>query len=327
LLLGRKTIKSSNFHNGLFSADVILCNPSYEAVLVADILITLQATYQVTKTDLTSGSYQFQIAPRFHNHYRVFGKQERLQFSKLLMGDPLAPSIMQKFIQTVAAVLHQRHNVSMVAYLHDYLIFRPNISAPDILHILALMSITINRAKSELQPTSLLVYLGLNLSTRLQTSESTKQCIDYLLQLLALVLQASPQDVLRIMGYVTWLAWVLNCLVFITTALYNCHTYQMRSFTQHGLLQLPCLLWPPLQSRQIFSNATPNSTAGIDFRPLQRSFSFTLHDWLPTAEAEMAATCHMLLTGHQITTNNPPHLHVYTLHTYIVNQVKIKSYL
>jgi hypothetical protein len=44
---------------------------------------------------------------------------------------------MQRVAQAVAYILHRQHNVSMLAYLDDWLIFSSGLDVPAILHTIA----------------------------------------------------------------------------------------------------------------------------------------------------------------------------------------------
>jgi hypothetical protein len=65
--------------------------------------------------------------------------------------------------EAVATLLHRLHDVFTVAYLDDWLIFGLSIQVQDILHTLATMRKYFQRTEVLLQPTSTLVFLGLNI--------------------------------------------------------------------------------------------------------------------------------------------------------------------
>jgi hypothetical protein len=90
------------------------------------------------------------------------------------MGHPLAPAIMQRFSTAVARYLHLKFHTTMVAYLDDWLFFSMSkIPVPDILEAIQRLGITINKKKSVLQPTTSLIYLGLQTDTTRRTTTPT----------------------------------------------------------------------------------------------------------------------------------------------------------
>jgi hypothetical protein len=106
------------------------------------------------------------------------------------MGHDLAPAIMQHFSQVVAHHLHQLHNVAMVAYLNDWLIFGSVIPTHDIQRTLHYLDITINEPKSNLQPTTALMNLSLHIDVICCMLRPTSTCLTHMWDLLTSV----PQD-------------------------------------------------------------------------------------------------------------------------------------
>lgn len=74
--------------------------------------------------------------PPAQKFYGLLEGNHRLQLSRLLMGHPLTPSIMQRFAQAVSTLLHRHFGVSMVAYLDGWLISRPDVLAQNTLLIM-----------------------------------------------------------------------------------------------------------------------------------------------------------------------------------------------
>jgi hypothetical protein len=189
------------------------------------------------------------------------------------MGHPLAPYILQCLSTAVANKLNQQFQVSMIAYLDDWLIFGPHLLAPRILATLQQTGFTINFRKSIVQPTSRLVYLGLQIDARNSLLQPTPHCLQHMRDLLSLVPQASPQDLRCITGYVTWLAWAMNWPTFIATHLLQRETYWIRWCLSRGLLDRPRPIAPQLRSLLVFTDATPTSTGvHLDTRPPQQVF-------------------------------------------------------
>jgi hypothetical protein len=107
----------------------------------------------------------------------------------------------------------------MVSYIDDRLIYSTDLPANDIVTTITNLGLTINKEKSILQPTKSLIYLGLHIDLLRRILQATPQCIQHLLQLLTIVPGASRQDLARIAGYATWLAWALNWSTFAATHL------------------------------------------------------------------------------------------------------------
>jgi hypothetical protein len=210
------------------------------------------------------------------------------------MGHPLAPYILQRLLSAVAHHLHRLFNVPMIAYL-DWLIFGPALPASHIIRELQAMGFTINTAKSILQPTAALTYFGLRIDAITGLLCPTPACLQHMRDLFSLVPHASPQDLRRITGYVTWLAWAMNWPTFIATHLLQCETYWIRWCLSKGLLDRPRQLAPQLRSLLVYTDATPTSIGVyLNTHPPQRIFQpFT--DAQPIAVAEMAAALFALI--------------------------------
>jgi hypothetical protein len=98
----------------------------------------------------------------------------------------------------------------MISYLDDWLFFAPQPPAAQICQTIQRLGFTINYNTSVIIPTHQLVYLGLLINTITQQIKPTEPCLQHMQQLLSLVLRASPLDLRRIAGYISWLAWAMN---------------------------------------------------------------------------------------------------------------------
>jgi hypothetical protein len=185
----------------------------------ARVLSTLQPWDKLFKIDLTSGFYQLRIRQQHRKFYGIYYRGIKYVVTRLPMGHPLAPYVLQKLSLAVATYLNRHHDVFMVSYLDDWLFFAPQPPAHRICQTIRQLSFTINKRKSVLVPTSELVYLGLNINTRTQQKRPTEGCLQHMQQLLALVPDASPLDLRRVAGYVSWLAWAMNWSTFMATHL------------------------------------------------------------------------------------------------------------
>jgi hypothetical protein len=94
----------------------------------------------------------------------------------------------------------------MVSYLDDWLIFGKKIHANSIDREITNPGLTINRDKSHIKPTAKLTYLGLDINLPRRILQATPQCIQHLLEILAILQQASSLDLRRITRYTMWLA-------------------------------------------------------------------------------------------------------------------------
>jgi hypothetical protein len=194
----------------------------------AEVLAAIPQTSYLIKIDLTSGFYQIPICSSHAKYYGIFYRQRTYALQRLPMGHPLAPAIVQRLAQHVARHLHQLFEVAMVSYLDDWLIYGENLPVVQIVAAITRFGLTINTQKSVLQPSKALIYLGLHIDVPNHIIQATPQCIQHLLELLAIVPRASRQDLARITGYATWLAWALNWPTFAATHLLQRETYWMR---------------------------------------------------------------------------------------------------
>jgi hypothetical protein len=77
----------------------------------ARVLSTLQPWDKLFKIDLTSGFYQLRIREQHRKFYRIFYKVHRLAFTRLPMGHPLAPYVLQRLSIAVANYLHRLYDI------------------------------------------------------------------------------------------------------------------------------------------------------------------------------------------------------------------------
>jgi hypothetical protein len=207
--------------------------------------------------------FQILIRLEYQQYYIVYYEKQHLAWTRLPMGHPLAPPIMQRLSTTVARHLHNTCNVTLVAYLDDWLIFRPStLPVHSILQNIQDLGITINREKFILDPTRVMVYLGLSINWELLTITPTSGCLSQLLQLTTIIHQACQQDLQRIAGYVTWLCYTMVWPLFIANLI-----RQRNTFYIHRLLQQSRRIQDPLHSRQLYTVATLASVAALFIGP------------------------------------------------------------
>jgi hypothetical protein len=197
----------------------------------------------MVKYDLVSGFYQIRLQPEHCKFYGIYYRGKRYAFTRLPMGHPLAPYVLQRLALAVARFLNQRFNIAMISYLDDWLIFGTQPPAHRIQATIEQLGFTINYRKSTLVPTNKLVYLGLQIDARIQQMQPTPQCLLHMRHLLSMVRQASPLDLRRIAGYVSWLAWAMNWPTFIATHLLQREPFWIRWALRHDLLHRPHAPW------------------------------------------------------------------------------------
>jgi ribonuclease HI len=190
----------------------------------------------------------------------------------------------------VARHLQATCGVNMVAYLDDWLIYGEQLPVPDILQQIQELGLQLNYGKTILQPTTSLIYLGLHISTARMTITPTTACLKHLMDLVTILPLASRQDLQRIAGYVFWIAYTMGWPTFLATLIYQRSGYWIHRFHQHKLLHQPRKLVPPLISRQLYTDATPASSAAAVFvGPPRQTTAQQYTDHRPIAYAEMAA--------------------------------------
>jgi hypothetical protein len=140
--------------------------PPIRLYSAADVLSTISPNSTMVKMDLKSGFFQLAIHPQYWRYYGVYYNRQRFTWTRLPMGHPLAPSMMQRVATAVARSVTHTFQITMVAYLDDWLFFSDNdIPVHQLLLHLQELGFTINLQKSILSPTTALVYLGLNIDT------------------------------------------------------------------------------------------------------------------------------------------------------------------
>jgi hypothetical protein len=102
------------------------------------------------------------------------------------------------------------------------------------------------------------------------------------------------QDLLRIMGYVAWLAYAMHWPMFLATLILQRSTYWIKLFHYYRLHQ-PRRIRMPLASRLLYTDATPSSTVAFAPGPPPRGQAQFYTDIRPIAFAEIAAAISGLL--------------------------------
>jgi hypothetical protein len=107
-----------------------------------------------------------------------------------------------------------------------------------------------------------------------------------MMELLSIIQQASPLDLRRITGNITWLAWAMGWPTFMATHLLQPEPYWLLWAYNRGLLHRPRTMGTPARSILVYTDATPQSFGvHVASTPPQQPFS----DRIPIAEAEIAA--------------------------------------
>jgi hypothetical protein len=162
------------------------------------------------KLDLTAGFFQIPIRRDHWRFYGLYYRGQQYGLTRLPMGHPLAPYILQRIAQAVAQLVNQQYGTAMVSYLDDWLLFQPHLPEQQIIQFIEDLGFTINFRKSIIAPTQHLTYLGLLIDVRSQQLRPTPQCLQHMMELVMLLPDASPLDLRRITGYISWLAWAMN---------------------------------------------------------------------------------------------------------------------
>jgi hypothetical protein len=137
----------------------------------------------------------------------------------------------------------------MVAYLDDWLIFhRSKFDALPILNTIRDLGFSINGGKSVLSPVQVITYLGLCIDTVSRTLRPTAPCLQHMRHLLSIVPRASDQDLLRIRGYVVWLAFAMRWPLFTASLITQRSMYWLAVLEKCGILRQPRTLQQPLYS-------------------------------------------------------------------------------
>jgi hypothetical protein len=151
----------------------------------AKVLATLQPNDLLFKIDFTSGFYKLNIRLEHQKFYGIYYRGVKYALTRLPMGHPLAPYVLQRVSLAVATYLHQRFSVSMISYLDDWLFFSPQLPASRICAAIENLGFTINYSKSIIVPTHVLVYLGLVINTVSQQMRPTQHCLAHMQYLLS----------------------------------------------------------------------------------------------------------------------------------------------
>jgi ribonuclease HI len=120
-------------------------------------------------------------------------------------------------------------------------------------------------------------------------------CLAHLRDLLSIVAGASRQDLFRIAGYLSWLAWTMGWPQFIASHIRDRSTYWARTLLQKGALRQPRRLKPALQGLVLHTDATPTSLAAVIPGTPPSQLYCQYDDTTPIAFAEMAAALAGLL--------------------------------
>jgi hypothetical protein len=286
--------------------------PPIRLYSAAEVLHTIPQGATMIKIDLKSGFFQLKIQPRFQPFYGGYYQRHRYAWTRLPMGHPLAPAIMQQFSIAIARHLHREFQTTMVAYLDDWLFFSTTkIPVPAITNAIQRLGITINMKKSVLIPTTSLVYLGLQ-NTVHRTITPTETCVRHLLDLASVVPVASQMDLQRIAGYIVWLAYAMGWPMFLATLIHNKNTFWIRRFQAAGLLRRPRSLFQRLTSKQIYTDATPTSIAAVCMGPPRTALVQRFTSPRSIAWAEMAAALKGLIWCATSQVDQPTTLTLYT---------------
>lgn len=134
------------------------------------------------------------------------------------MGQALAPYIFQRFAEAVLDEISLALNVDGIAYLDDWLLHSgSNTDLATAIEMIETMGITLNYAKSVIEPTTNLQYLGFKVDSMELTIQLTLSAFDRLTHILRFTKNGSHLDRQRIRGYATWMLYNLRLPVFLAS--------------------------------------------------------------------------------------------------------------
>lgn len=254
----------------------------------AQVLSTIPPHAEMFKLDLKSGFYYFCISSDTQHNYGIYYNDIRYAWTRLPMGHPLAPSVMQRISTAVTRHLYKKSAITMVAYLDDWLFFseQDELPVPAIIQEIQYLGFCRNFDKSILYPVTNIVYLGLQINCDTGTTKPTPACLAHLRQLLTLVPHASRQDLVRRAGYVSWLTWAMAWPQFLAQFITQCNVTWITMLMLAGVLNTECRFHPPLVSRQLYTDVTQTSTAALSVGPPWQELVQHYADQKPIAWAE-----------------------------------------
>jgi hypothetical protein len=85
----------------------------------ARVLATIHPCDKMIKLDLSSGFFQIPLAPQHRKFYGLYYRGQQMALTRLPMGHPMAPYILQRLVQAVARHINDKFGTAMVAYLDD----------------------------------------------------------------------------------------------------------------------------------------------------------------------------------------------------------------
>lgn len=134
------------------------------------------------------------------------------------MGHALAPYLFQRFAEAVLDEVSMALNVDGIAYLDDWLLHSG--SSTDLttaIDMIEAMGITLNYAKSVIEPTTSLQYLGFKVGSIDLTIQLTLAAFDRLTHVLRYTKNGSNLNRQRIRGYATWILYNLRMPIFLAS--------------------------------------------------------------------------------------------------------------
>jgi hypothetical protein len=166
--------------------------PPIRLYSAAEVLATIPRNSWMIEVDLKSGFFFRSLLERSINILQSILSEATSSVDTTPNGTSISSSYNATSFYVVVRHLHQKCNAVMVAYLDDWL-FSAETPLPvkTILKHINALGITINRDKSILDPTRVMVYLGLSINSTNLTMMPTTPCLKHLLQLATIVNQAS----------------------------------------------------------------------------------------------------------------------------------------
>lgn len=139
--------------------------PRFSLLGAAKVIRYIPQGSHMVKVDLKSGFHQLPVNPRHYRFNGVYYRGQKYALTCLPMGHALAPGVFQRFAERVLRAVTRRANVNSCAYLDDWLLWGTAEDLDHAITIIRALGVTINEAKSTLNPTKQLTYLGFRVNS------------------------------------------------------------------------------------------------------------------------------------------------------------------
>ena len=183
---------------------------------VQSVLSSIRKDDWMISLDLKDAYFQVPIHPDSRKYLRFCVQGEPFQFKALCFGLSTAPQVFTRVMAPISAILHDK-GIRMLRYLDDWLISAPSkdscLQARDeTLRTCETFGIAVNLAKSTLEPTQLITYLGIVIESQTLRVSPTPSRQENLKSLVTLFLSQNPQPASlwqRVLGHLASLTQLI----------------------------------------------------------------------------------------------------------------------